>query len=235
MRRQGSGSVINISSMFGQVASTPVPDAGYVASKAAVNGLTRELANQWGGDGVRVNAIAPGWFPTEMNDELVEDERSKRWLERQCPHGARGPGGRARRRAPVPRVGRIVVLHRPGDRGGRRVDDPMSAAHRRRAVRPRDRRRPADGLASRPAPRSDPAVRLHAHRRGSVEPDVQARRLARVGRRAPPPAAGRDPGLRPRHGARAHGAERAVGGGCPRAADAGLLRGRRRLRQRRSS
>ena len=48
MRGQGSGSVINISSMFGLVASTPVPDAGYVASKAAVNGLTRELANQWG-------------------------------------------------------------------------------------------------------------------------------------------------------------------------------------------
>ena len=43
-----------------------------------------------GGDGVRVNAIAPGWFPTEMNDELVEDERSKRWLERQCPLGRLG-------------------------------------------------------------------------------------------------------------------------------------------------
>lgn len=85
MRAQGSGSVINIGSMFGQVASTPVPDAGYVASKAAVNGLTRELANQWAADGVRVNAIAPGWFPTEMNGELFADERSRRWLERQCP------------------------------------------------------------------------------------------------------------------------------------------------------
>jgi NAD(P)-dependent dehydrogenase (short-subunit alcohol dehydrogenase family) len=90
MRSQGSGSVINISSMFGQVASTPVPDAGYVASKSAVNGLTRELANQWGGDGVRVNAIAPGWFPTEINGELVEDERARRWLERQCPLGRLG-------------------------------------------------------------------------------------------------------------------------------------------------
>ena len=51
MRGQGSGSVINISSMFGLVASMPVPDAGYVASKSAVNGLTRELANQWGSGG----------------------------------------------------------------------------------------------------------------------------------------------------------------------------------------
>jgi NAD(P)-dependent dehydrogenase (short-subunit alcohol dehydrogenase family) len=90
MRRQGSGSVINVGSMFGQVASMPVPDAGYVASKAAVNGLTRELANQWAADGVRVNAIAPGWFPTDINDELLEDERSRRWLERQCPMGRLG-------------------------------------------------------------------------------------------------------------------------------------------------
>lgn len=90
MRRQRSGSVINIGSMFGQVASTPVPDAGYVASKSAVNGLTRELANQWAGDGVRVNAIAPGWFPTEMNDELFADERSRRFVERQCPMGRTG-------------------------------------------------------------------------------------------------------------------------------------------------
>ncbi len=90
MRRQGSGSVINVGSMFGQVASTPVPDAGYVASKAAVNGLTRELANQWAADGIRVNAIAPGWFPSEMTDELLGDERSRRWLERQCPMGRPG-------------------------------------------------------------------------------------------------------------------------------------------------
>ena len=47
MRAQGSGSVINISSMFSLVASAPVPEAGYVASKSAVNGLTRELASQW--------------------------------------------------------------------------------------------------------------------------------------------------------------------------------------------
>ena len=90
MRAQRSGSVINISSMFSLIASAPVPEAGYVASKSAVNGLTRELASQWGADGVRVNAIAPGWFPTEMNAELFEDERTRRWLERQCPLGRAG-------------------------------------------------------------------------------------------------------------------------------------------------
>ena len=90
MRDQGSGSVINISSMFSFIASAPVPDAGYVASKSAVNGLTRELASQWARDGIRVNAIAPGFFASEMTSELVEDERSKRWFERVCPMGRPG-------------------------------------------------------------------------------------------------------------------------------------------------
>lgn len=90
MRAQGSGSVINISSMFGSVACGPGPDAGYVASKSAVNGLTRELANQWARDGVRVNAIAPGWFPSEMTSELFEDEQSQRWFARNCPMGRPG-------------------------------------------------------------------------------------------------------------------------------------------------
>jgi NAD(P)-dependent dehydrogenase (short-subunit alcohol dehydrogenase family) len=85
-----SGSVINISSMFGQIAATPVADAPYVTSKSAVNGLTRELANQWAARGVRVNAIAPGWFATEMNSGLLADERSARWLAGQCPMGRPG-------------------------------------------------------------------------------------------------------------------------------------------------
>jgi NAD(P)-dependent dehydrogenase (short-subunit alcohol dehydrogenase family) len=90
MLERESGSVINVSSMFGQVAATPVSDAPYVASKSAVNGLTRELANQWASRGVRVNAIAPGWFATEMNSGLFDDERSTRWLAGQCPMGRPG-------------------------------------------------------------------------------------------------------------------------------------------------
>ena len=90
MRAQGSGSIVNISSMFSLVASVPVPDAAYVASKSALNGLTREFATQWGVDGVRVNAIAPGWFLTEMTTELFEDEKTQRWLARQLPLGRPG-------------------------------------------------------------------------------------------------------------------------------------------------
>jgi NAD(P)-dependent dehydrogenase (short-subunit alcohol dehydrogenase family) len=90
MRERRSGSIVNISSMFGLVASVPVPDAGYVASKSGLNGLTRELAAQWGADGVRVNAIAPGWFLTELTTELFEDEKTERWLARQVPLGRPG-------------------------------------------------------------------------------------------------------------------------------------------------
>jgi NAD(P)-dependent dehydrogenase (short-subunit alcohol dehydrogenase family) len=90
MRAQGSGSVINISSMLSFIASTPGPEAPYVTSKAAINGLTRELAVQWAGDGVRVNAIAPGWFPSEMTSALFEDERTQKWFERNCPLGRPG-------------------------------------------------------------------------------------------------------------------------------------------------
>jgi NAD(P)-dependent dehydrogenase (short-subunit alcohol dehydrogenase family) len=89
MRAQGSGSVINISSMFSFVAATPVPEAGYVASKSALNGLTRELAVQWA-PAVRVNAIAPGWFPSEMTAEMFESGPSQDFLRRNAPLGRGG-------------------------------------------------------------------------------------------------------------------------------------------------
>ena len=90
MLEQGRGSIVNISSMFGVVASSPTSDAAYVASKFAVNGLTRELGAQWASSGVRVNALAPGWFPTEMNAGLFADEKAARWVARTCPMGRPG-------------------------------------------------------------------------------------------------------------------------------------------------
>ena len=67
MLRLGEGSIVNISSVAGLLG---IGDrAAYNASKHGLIGLTRTLAAEWGGRGVRVNAVCPGWVKTEMDDE----------------------------------------------------------------------------------------------------------------------------------------------------------------------
>ncbi|WP_405864837.1 SDR family NAD(P)-dependent oxidoreductase [Streptomyces sp. NBC_00005] len=78
----GGRSIINVSSILGLVSAAPLGGASYSASKAGLIGLTRELAGQWGREGTRVNALAPGWFRTEMTADLFADERSSNWVER---------------------------------------------------------------------------------------------------------------------------------------------------------
>ena len=65
------GSVINIASIYGLVPSR-APMAAYNSTKAALVGLTRHLAAQWGTRQVRVNALAPGYFPTELTGMLAD-------------------------------------------------------------------------------------------------------------------------------------------------------------------
>lgn len=62
-------SVVNVGSMYGVVASRG-PMAAYNATKGAVVNFSRHLAAQWGSKGVRVNTLAPGYFPSEMTGEL---------------------------------------------------------------------------------------------------------------------------------------------------------------------
>ncbi|MFG1934431.1 SDR family NAD(P)-dependent oxidoreductase [Mycobacterium sp. NPDC048908] len=65
---QPGSSIVNISSILG-ITTAGLPQAAYSASKAAIAGLTRDLAQQWGSrKGIRVNAIAPGFFESEMTD-----------------------------------------------------------------------------------------------------------------------------------------------------------------------
>jgi NAD(P)-dependent dehydrogenase (short-subunit alcohol dehydrogenase family) len=90
MLERGSGSIVNIASMYGLVASAPVMQASYCASKGAVVNLTRELGAEWARRGVRVNAIAPGFFPSEMAAEMIEDEQSAKFLRRNTPAGRVG-------------------------------------------------------------------------------------------------------------------------------------------------
>jgi gluconate 5-dehydrogenase len=77
MLKRQYGRIINIASIAGLQGNVNGPYyAGYAASKAGLMGLTRELATSWGPHGIRVNAIAPGFFPSRMSEasiRLVEE------------------------------------------------------------------------------------------------------------------------------------------------------------------
>jgi NAD(P)-dependent dehydrogenase (short-subunit alcohol dehydrogenase family) len=90
MLEHGRGSIINIASVLGLVAAAPIKEASYTASKGAVVNLTRQLGSEWGRRGVRVNAIAPGWFESEMTAEMWGDESSMAYIRRNTPMGRPG-------------------------------------------------------------------------------------------------------------------------------------------------
>ncbi|MCX5661928.1 MAG: glucose 1-dehydrogenase [Planctomycetota bacterium] len=80
MREQHSGCIINLASISSFVDLVEV--AAYAAAKNAVMGLTRSLANEWAKYGIRTNAIAPGFVPTELNRKMIEKtDRGRRILE----------------------------------------------------------------------------------------------------------------------------------------------------------
>jgi NAD(P)-dependent dehydrogenase (short-subunit alcohol dehydrogenase family) len=83
MVEAGAGSIINLGSVLGFGAPWPIPNASYSASKAGVINLTRDLACQWATTGVRVNALAPGIFPSELAD--LSDDRSQRYVRAHTP------------------------------------------------------------------------------------------------------------------------------------------------------
>src|SRR5262249_5675041 len=88
MLAQGSGSIINVASVTALVSSIKGRSAGYSASKSAMISLTRNLAVAWARKGVRVNALAPSWFPTEMTEVNVSNPA---WLQQ---HNELSPMGR---------------------------------------------------------------------------------------------------------------------------------------------
>jgi NAD(P)-dependent dehydrogenase (short-subunit alcohol dehydrogenase family) len=86
----GRGSIVHVSSISGRVGIPGIPQASYAASKLGLSGLTAELAVQWARHSIRVNTVAPGFFRSEITDEMYDDERSRTWLRRNTPLPAEG-------------------------------------------------------------------------------------------------------------------------------------------------
>lgn len=90
MLEAGHGTIVNVVSILGIISAGQIPFPSYAASKGGLIALTRELAGQWSRRGVRVNALAPGWFESEMTAEMFADERSMAWVRRKAPMGRPG-------------------------------------------------------------------------------------------------------------------------------------------------
>ena len=87
IERKG-GSIINIDSLNTYAPLTGVTP--YAMSKAGVLMMTRSLANEWGRHGVRVNSIAPGFFPTALSQKLWAHKKMQEWAQQNTPLGKLG-------------------------------------------------------------------------------------------------------------------------------------------------
>lgn len=80
---RGGGVVVNIGSLAGAIAFPRT--AAYCASKAGIDGLTRALAYDWGGDNIRVVCVAPGYVRSDISKDVLADERKLDWVLRRIP------------------------------------------------------------------------------------------------------------------------------------------------------
>jgi NAD(P)-dependent dehydrogenase (short-subunit alcohol dehydrogenase family) len=93
MIENGGGSIVNVASILGLVASAPNRQAAYCASKGAIINMTRELAVQWARYNIRVNALAPGFFPSEATADLLDDDAGATYVRRNTPMSRSGRSG----------------------------------------------------------------------------------------------------------------------------------------------
>jgi len=85
---RGRGKIINIGSVQSELARPNI--APYTATKGAIRNLTRGMCADWARHGLQINAIAPGYFRTEMNQALVDNPEFSAWLEKRTPAGRWG-------------------------------------------------------------------------------------------------------------------------------------------------
>lgn len=88
MIARGAGKIINIASVQSELARPGI--APYTATKGAVRNLTRGMCADWAKYGLQINAIAPGYFKTPLNQALVDDAEFTAWLEKRTPAGRWG-------------------------------------------------------------------------------------------------------------------------------------------------
>lgn len=88
MIARGRGKIINIASVQSELARPSI--APYAATKGAIRNLTRGMATDWARHGLQINAIAPGYFMTPLNQALVDDPEFTAWLEKRTPAGRWG-------------------------------------------------------------------------------------------------------------------------------------------------
>jgi 2-deoxy-D-gluconate 3-dehydrogenase len=88
MQRQGGGKIINIASLASFQGGWTIP--AYTAAKHGVAGLTKALANEWAARNIHVNAIAPGYFDTEMCEAIVNDPVREPQIRARIPAGRWG-------------------------------------------------------------------------------------------------------------------------------------------------
>jgi 2-dehydro-3-deoxy-D-gluconate 5-dehydrogenase len=90
IERKLPGRIINVTSILAYVGSAVYRLSGYTASKAALANLTRQLAVEWAPHGILVNAIAPGWIPTEATEPGIAKPGNRERMEALTPLGRLG-------------------------------------------------------------------------------------------------------------------------------------------------
>ena len=225
MIEQGGGKIVNIASVaaFGGAPPELMNAVAYNASKGGVVAFTRDLATKWARHGINVNAIAPGWFPSDMNKVLLDAQPDAYLRAHPAAAASAAPTtSRARSSSSPPRVG---LRHRPDARRRRRPVGLVTEAQAPLLILENvEAFLDEHGLGSGPGPR---------------EPDRRGRRLellvpARARRRAlrpPPPAAAAAAAVGARHGPRGAPPARARAARHPAADDPRRLRGRERARR----
>ncbi len=88
MLKQGKGKIVNIASLTSSIGIANV--SIYTATKSGVLGLTRVMSKEWSRQGINVNAIAPGYFRTEMTKRLYDDPAMHQWILDRTPMGRWG-------------------------------------------------------------------------------------------------------------------------------------------------